>query len=481
MKAQRLDLFSVVLGLPSVQSSNTNSRRICYNRNVNKTKRHKIFRFALLLVGVLGVNAPGFGALGLGALGFGALGLGAGCGGNTGTPPGGDGGTDGGQVGECGNGMVEGVETCDDGNRMDGDGCNPHCQLESGWSCEGEPSTCVNLCGNGVLDEKEQCDGEAMGGATCETVEGAFTGGVLKCSAGCVFDTTECILPGCGDGVLDFGEECDDGNVSNEDACLNNCHAASCGVGYVWQNHEACDDANASNNDACLNNCQAASCGDGYVWQNHEVCDDGNTSNNDACTNTCHPARCGDGHIWQNHEACDDANASNNDACLNTCQAAFCGDGFVRIGVEDCESGVCCASNCHFSGTSTLCRGASGECELAEYCTGAAASCPADAHVADGTFCSIGICEDGQCVVCEPNTGSFCNSNDQQVQYNCGCGEPDGDGWVDQGNGCYQRFPNFCNGDNVLILWSCGCGEPTTGGWVDQGNDCYHKNTAQPC
>ena len=33
---------------------------------------------------------------------------------------------------ECGNGYVEGTEECDDGNNIDGDGCNSTCQLEVG-------------------------------------------------------------------------------------------------------------------------------------------------------------------------------------------------------------------------------------------------------------------------------------------------------------------------------------------------------------
>jgi cysteine-rich repeat protein len=38
--------------------------------------------------------------------------------------------------------------------------------------------------------------------------------------------------PACGNGVLDDGEECDDGNNSNNDACLNTCQSATCSDGY---------------------------------------------------------------------------------------------------------------------------------------------------------------------------------------------------------------------------------------------------------
>lgn len=44
---------------------------------------------------------------------------------------------------ECGNGYVEGSEMCDDGNLLDGDGCDSKCMVEDGWTCTGSsPSIC---------------------------------------------------------------------------------------------------------------------------------------------------------------------------------------------------------------------------------------------------------------------------------------------------------------------------------------------------
>ena len=42
----------------------------------------------------------------------------------------------------CGNGIIEGMEVCDDGNTNFGDGCSSICEIESGWICSGEPSEC---------------------------------------------------------------------------------------------------------------------------------------------------------------------------------------------------------------------------------------------------------------------------------------------------------------------------------------------------
>ncbi len=43
---------------------------------------------------------------------------------------------------DCGNGLVEPGEACDDAGAAPGDGCDGACQLENGWACEGEPSAC---------------------------------------------------------------------------------------------------------------------------------------------------------------------------------------------------------------------------------------------------------------------------------------------------------------------------------------------------
>jgi cysteine-rich repeat protein len=63
------------------------------------------------------------------------------------------------------------------------------------------------------------------------------------------------IPPGCGDGVVGGNEECDDGNFSNTDGCLENCRRATCGDGFVRAEVEACDDGNSDNDDGCTRFC----------------------------------------------------------------------------------------------------------------------------------------------------------------------------------------------------------------------------------
>lgn len=72
----------------------------------------------------------------------------------------------------CGDGAVGGSEQCDDGNRASADGCSLACTVEQGFTCSGQPSVCEPIapgCGNGVVDTGEQCDGPSASGcsATC--------------------------------------------------------------------------------------------------------------------------------------------------------------------------------------------------------------------------------------------------------------------------------------------------------------------------
>jgi len=62
----------------------------------------------------------------------------------------------------------------------------------------------------------------------------------------------------CGNGVLDEGEQCDDGNDVDEDSCTSRCALARCGDGVVRAVVEQCDDGNTSFTDGCTNSCITA-------------------------------------------------------------------------------------------------------------------------------------------------------------------------------------------------------------------------------
>src|SRR4051794_17555773 len=48
----------------------------------------------------------------------------------------------------CGDGIrKKGLEACDDGNIVRGDGCDDQCQVESGYQCAAKGGTCATKCG----------------------------------------------------------------------------------------------------------------------------------------------------------------------------------------------------------------------------------------------------------------------------------------------------------------------------------------------
>jgi uncharacterized repeat protein (TIGR01451 family) len=61
------------------------------------------------------------------------------------------------EPGECGNGVIDDLEECDDGNVNEDDGCSPICVVEDGWVCSDEPSVCEeDSDGDGLSDEYER-------------------------------------------------------------------------------------------------------------------------------------------------------------------------------------------------------------------------------------------------------------------------------------------------------------------------------------
>jgi cysteine-rich repeat protein len=82
---------------------------------------------------------------------------------------------------------------------------------------------------------------------------------VLGCDEPLLHDTPFVGLVRCGDGIVQPGEECDDGGHNDDghaDACRTTCRWAFCGDGVV-DTGEACDDGNLTEGDGCQNDCTA--------------------------------------------------------------------------------------------------------------------------------------------------------------------------------------------------------------------------------
>jgi cysteine-rich repeat protein len=235
----------------------------------------------------------------------------------------------------------------DSGSRERVDDSEQAVKPSGGSSCHGKPGSCggsggtgggstCSYCGDGVLDAGEECD-DGAATASCDSdcslascgdgLVNAFAGedcDTIGSSAGCDFDCTFSI---CGDGVLNSLEEaCDDGNDLVGDGCVRcQIELLVCGNGVV-EAGEACDTAGAS--PTCDADCTAVSCGDGVVNPSAgEQCD--TTFATATCDDDCTVAFCGDGMLnTVSGEACDAAGMSA--ICDYDCTIPHCGDGVVN-------------------------------------------------------------------------------------------------------------------------------------------------------
>jgi cysteine-rich repeat protein len=223
-----------------------------------------------------------------------------------------------GPIGTRGRGLcADGVQLCQDGEPLGG--------------CEGEILPGEESCISAV---DEDCDGEANEeGEGCACVPGAlipcYTGPAGTLDVGiCHAGTQTCKGDGlgyaaCTGQALPSFETCDPGEIDEDCDGAFNEEGAGCTCGDGWLSvGEQCDDGDQDQNDACTSACAPPACGDSFPHPG-EQCDDGNDIETDACTSACAPPACGDGFLQPGDgEECDDGNPNDDDACLTSCQPA---------------------------------------------------------------------------------------------------------------------------------------------------------------
>jgi cysteine-rich repeat protein len=261
------------------------------------------------------------------------------------------------QLLRCGDGITTARlgEQCDDSNTINTDGCSNECQLRTTTSTPDGPRL-ITLpdpgCGNGILEQDEQCDD-----GNKNNDDG--------CNAICAIERPAAPeeperQDGCGNAVLEPGEQCDDGNTRASDGCNASCQIEGlpedepepvCGDGRT-DSGEQCDDGNRRAGDGCSAECSrevevaaAGVCGDGKL-DKEEQCDEGGLNSDTrpgSCRTDCTMPRCGDG-VRETSEQCDDGDRVAGDGCNAVCALemvatpAVCGDGF-RAPAEQCEDG----------------------------------------------------------------------------------------------------------------------------------------------
>ena len=268
----------------------------------------------------------------------------------------------------CGNGVVNGGEQCDDGNRVNGDCCNAVCQYEpSGSACAADGNPCTDDVCNGAgtcgvantapCDDGVFCDGaDTCSGGACAAHTGSPCSG--ECQATCNEASDTCADPA--------GTPCgSDGNPCTVDTCTGGgaCGHAAGNAGTICRaSAGTCDLA-----ETCSGT--SAACPADQRVANGTVCR--------AAAGACDLA-----------EACDGAVACPADSLA--ANGADCPDDGALCTTDLCDgAGVCL----HAPGNAgAVCRAAAGPCDAAEVCTGAGADCPIDGGtVGDGD--GDGVCD----------------------------------------------------------------------------------------
>jgi len=436
-------------------------------------------------------------------------------------------------TGRCGDGATDLGEACDDGNRVDGDGCSGDCR---------------NRCGDGVLHASEGCDdGEDCGDGVCNgqtraclvDCERARCGdllvqaGVEDCDSGAL-DSEECnqdcTAASCGDGYRNVasGEDCDSRGLNTID-CNENCSYPRCGDNIINRAAgERCDDGNRDNLDGCSADCTSTEeCGDtvtnfavGEVCDKGSTCDSGGACESDSdctvgefctpksgsgCSKDCRSTEiCGDGYVnseLQTPETCDDFNLDRGDGCSAACQtergwaceprgasptstsrcSVVCGDRIVVAGLEACDDG----DNFANDGCSPVCQAEVGwSCPTADGIGGDCTPVCGDGLVRGGEPCDDAntLGGDGCSATCGVEVGWSC-----PAALKGRCQPVCGDGLVRGVETCDDLDASSLDGCSatcqVEIGWTCAvegkdCAPICGDGIVRGGEACDDANTA---
>ena len=323
----------------------------------------------------------------------------------------------------CGNGVRSTAEQCDDNSTLGGDGCDPFCVVEPGWTCEstnafgalGGLDVCAPTCGDGIrmtgrlmreaCDDNNTISGDGCSGACAVEPGFACTGGSTRSMDSCIAI--------CGDGLRVGGEVCDDDNTASDacDSCSGitdgwTCSGGSsnssdtcvhCDASCAACSGPASDECTAcapaspfSDGSACLASCTPAgkyavsSVSNGVTTRTCEPCD--------SSCGTCDAAGSGD------CLSCDSASGTpflDGSTCVDSCPTGSFVELDVVTGLLECKACYSACATC-VDGQSTSCT-ACPATGTPFFDAGACLSACPDAMYADAN---------GACAVCHDTCGT---------------------------------------------------------------------------
>ncbi len=356
----------------------------------------------------------------------------------------------------------------------------------------------LEVCGNGIVDAGEQCDGGPAGNPCCVACK--FAPGGTPCPDGNVCNGDE-TCSAFGQCVPGTPITCIDNNLCTDDGC-------DPAVGCTFTNNDLpCDDGNGC---TVADMCGGGACQPGMLLN----CDDGNACTTETCVPQlgCVPtpvsdccnvdAECADTDLCTTNERCvehmcvsdrvdcDDGNGCTTDGCVPDVGCTHIGNGSTCDDRDACTTGDVCAGS--------ACGGIVLGCNDGDPCTIDSCDsgsgclhdripncCSSDAQCSDGNACN-GLETCGPGGVCVPGAPPFCNDGKPCTTDTCdpaiGCRHdtsPDGTA-CPNGNKCDGRelcFGGICTDQPDL---NCDDGDPCTIDSCDRILGCLHTPVTVP-
>ncbi len=304
----------------------------------------------------------------------------------------------------CGNGALDDGEDCD-GDFLDGEDCMSENfdagRLTCNDDCTFDYSQCTTVCGDDEIHGLEQCELDDLAGQDCLTQ--GFDEGVLAC-VDCMFDLSGCFEFACGNDLVQGDEVCDGADLLGQD-----CDSQGFGAGVL----------------ACAADCAAFD------------------------TSSCTPAQCGD-DTREGSELCD-----GDDLAGETCATQGFGPGELT-----------CLGDCTGFDTSQCSE------PVDPVCNGGATL------LAQNPASNQAVCDDPNNVTCEQDAEQLCptgwglctreqhNNRNEGFDYAVGGGMPPvvvGEIHCRAGGGgaghlTFGPYDNITNLDQDMVLHNCGYG-----------------------